>query len=198
MLKHISWSPRQLEQILLVYYYLRQTSLFSGMLFQSQLPHRGSVGCRSSYPVTLRLDPLPADMLSCCCFCSGKFQSLRTEHLSSPLLLSLLPSESSFPVFFCSFCFIPLLLQISPLITEVDVPSQEFQANCLKQIVDDARRTTDTGQWQLLTLSHGPGELNIRSSNCFFELVQRHLCVCVNHAISITMILIENFWNKAY
>ena len=41
-----------------------------------------------------------------------------------------------FPVFFCSFCFIPLLLQISPLITEVenifgdpkafscDVPSQ--------------------------------------------------------------------------
>ena len=25
-----------------------------------------------------------------------------------------------FPVFFCSFCFIPLLLQVSPLITEVE------------------------------------------------------------------------------
>ena len=61
-------------------------------------------------------------MLSCCCFCSGKFQSPRTEHLSSPLLLSSLPSEPPvcFPVFFCSFCFIPLLLQISPLITEVE------------------------------------------------------------------------------
>ena len=34
-------------------------------------------------------------MLSCCCFCSGKFQSPFTEHLSSPPLLSLLPLESS-------------------------------------------------------------------------------------------------------
>ena len=60
-------------------------------------------------------------MLSCCCFCSGKFQSPRTEHLSSPPLLSycLLNPPVCFPVFFCSFCFIPLPLQISPLITEV-------------------------------------------------------------------------------
>ena len=66
-------------------------------------------------------DPSRADMLSCCCFCSGKFQSPRTEHLSSPPLLSSLPSGSScfFLVFFCSFCFISLLLQISPFITEV-------------------------------------------------------------------------------
>ena len=62
-----------------------------------------------------------ADMLSCCCFCSSKFQSHRTEHLSSPSFLSSLPSESSclLSCIFCSFCFIPLLLQISPLITEV-------------------------------------------------------------------------------
>ena len=61
-------------------------------------------------------------MLSCCCFCSGKFQSPRTEHLSSPPLLSSLPLNPPvcFPIFFCSFCFIPLLLQISPLSTEVE------------------------------------------------------------------------------
>ena len=34
-------------------------------------------------------------MLSCYCFWSGKFKSPRTEHLSSPLLLSSLPSKSS-------------------------------------------------------------------------------------------------------
>ena len=43
MLKHLSWSPRQLEQVLLVYYQLRQTSPFSVMLLQSQLPHGGFV-----------------------------------------------------------------------------------------------------------------------------------------------------------
>ena len=34
-------------------------------------------------------------MLSCCCSCSIKFQSPRTEHLSSPPLLASLHSESS-------------------------------------------------------------------------------------------------------
>ena len=43
LLKHLSWSPRQLEQVLLVYYHLRQTSPFSVMLMQSQLPHGGLV-----------------------------------------------------------------------------------------------------------------------------------------------------------
>ena len=40
-------------------------------------------------------------MLSCCCFCSGKFPLPHTEHLSSPPLLSSLPSESSclFPLY---------------------------------------------------------------------------------------------------
>ena len=73
------------------------------------------------YLVSLRLDSLPADMLPCCCFCSGKFQSPRIEHLSSPPLLSSQHFEFSccFPVMFC-FCFIPLLLQISTLITEVE------------------------------------------------------------------------------
>ena len=53
-----------------------------------------------------------------CCFCSGKFQSLRTEHLSSPLLLSSLPSEST-----CLLPFIVLLLllhTVSSLIKEVE------------------------------------------------------------------------------
>ena len=48
------------------------------------------------------MSPSPADMLSCCCFCSGKFQSPRTEHLSSPPLLSSLPSEPS--------CLLPCIL----------------------------------------------------------------------------------------
>ena len=43
LLKHLSWSPRQLEQVLLVYHQLRQTSPFSVMLLQSQLPHGGLV-----------------------------------------------------------------------------------------------------------------------------------------------------------
>ena len=42
-LKHLSWSPRQLEQVLLAYNQLRQTSPFSVMLLQSQLPHGGLV-----------------------------------------------------------------------------------------------------------------------------------------------------------
>ena len=41
--KHLSWSLRQLEQVRLVYYQLRQTSPFSVMLLQSQLPHGGLV-----------------------------------------------------------------------------------------------------------------------------------------------------------
>ena len=41
-------------------------------------------------------------MLSCCCFCSGKFQSPRTEHLSNSPLLSSLPPESS--------CLLPYIL----------------------------------------------------------------------------------------
>ena len=43
LLIHLSWSPRLLEQVLLVYYQLRQTSPFSVMLLQSQLPHGGLV-----------------------------------------------------------------------------------------------------------------------------------------------------------
>ena len=39
LLKHLSWSPRQLAQVLLVYYQLRLTSSFSVMLLHSQLPH---------------------------------------------------------------------------------------------------------------------------------------------------------------
>ena len=118
------------------------------MLLHSQLPHGGLVvdlrpgpdcspvlrchhnshGCtvlsnilsvcyESMFLQSLRLDPSPVDMLFCCYFCSNKYQSRRTEHLSSPPLLSLV----CFPVFFCSFCFIPLL-QNSPLIT-VPCPS---------------------------------------------------------------------------
>ena len=69
-------------------------------------------------------------MISCCCFCSGKFQFPRTERLSSPPLLSALPSESTsllpcilLLLLLCnlySFCFIQLPLQIFPLITEVE------------------------------------------------------------------------------
>ena len=39
--KHLSWSPRQLEYVLLVYYQLQRTPPFAVM--QSQLPHGGSV-----------------------------------------------------------------------------------------------------------------------------------------------------------
>ena len=42
-LKRQSWSPSELERVLLVYYQLRQTSPFSEMPLQSQLPHGGSV-----------------------------------------------------------------------------------------------------------------------------------------------------------
>ena len=37
--KHISWSPRLLEQIMLVYYQLLQTFPFSVQLLRSQLLH---------------------------------------------------------------------------------------------------------------------------------------------------------------
>ena len=40
LLKHQSWSTQQLEQVLLVYYQLLQTSPFSVILLQSQLPHK--------------------------------------------------------------------------------------------------------------------------------------------------------------
>ena len=45
-------------------------------------------------------------MLSCFCVCSGKFQSPRTEYLSSPPLpYCLLNPLVCFPIFFCSFDF---------------------------------------------------------------------------------------------
>ena len=50
----------------------------------------------------LRLDPSLADRLCCCCFCSGKFQSTRTKHLSSLPLPSSLPSKCS--------CLLPCIL----------------------------------------------------------------------------------------
>ena len=120
LLKHQSWFPHQLEEVLLIYYHSDRL-LFSVMLLQSQLPHEGLVvdlllgadcspelhchhnshGCivlsnslsfcweslvfRSdifqicpgesrTYSVSLWLDPSPAGMFSCCCYCSGKFQ----------------------------------------------------------------------------------------------------------------------------
>ena len=39
--KHLSWSPRLLEQVLLVYYQLLQTSPVSVQPLRSQLPHEG-------------------------------------------------------------------------------------------------------------------------------------------------------------
>ena len=39
--KHLSWSPRLLEQVQLVYYQLLQTSPFSVQLLRAQLPHEG-------------------------------------------------------------------------------------------------------------------------------------------------------------
>ena len=59
------------------------------------------------YPVSLRLDALPAGMLSCCCFCLGKFQSPRTG--TYPVLLSSPPS--------CSSCLLPCILLLRPLHT---------------------------------------------------------------------------------
>ena len=38
--KHLSWPPRLLEQVLLVYYQLLRTSPFSVQLLCSQLPHK--------------------------------------------------------------------------------------------------------------------------------------------------------------
>ena len=61
-------------------------------------------------------------MLSCCCFVQASFNLLALS--TYPVLLcflhNLLNPPVCLPVFFCSFCFIPLLLQISPLITKVE------------------------------------------------------------------------------
>ena len=57
-------------------------------------------------PCLSEVDPSPADMFSCCCFCSGKFKSPRTEHLSRPPLLPPLSSETSYLL----SCIILLLL----------------------------------------------------------------------------------------
>ena len=62
-------------------------------------------------------------MLSCyCCVCQESFNLLALS--TYPVLLcflhSLLNSLVCFLVFFCTFCFIPLFLQISPLTTEVE------------------------------------------------------------------------------
>ena len=58
-------------------------------------------------------------MLSCCYFVQAIFNLLALS--SYPVLFSfvkcLLNPLVCFPVLFCSFCFIPLLLQISPLIS---------------------------------------------------------------------------------
>ena len=43
LIKHLSRSPRQLEEVLLVYYQFRQISPFPVILLQFQLPHGGSV-----------------------------------------------------------------------------------------------------------------------------------------------------------
>ena len=58
------------------------------------------------YFVSLRLDPLPAGMLSFgfCRFCSGRYRSPSTEYLSSPPLLS---SISSLP---SEYCLLPSIL----------------------------------------------------------------------------------------
>ena len=63
-----------------------------------------------------------ADMLACCCFCSGKFQCPHTAHLSSPPLLVftlfwilVFASPNSFGPSAYTF-----LLRISPLISEVE------------------------------------------------------------------------------
>ena len=66
------------------------------MLFSKTFPRPILDSWGPVYPVCLRLDPSPADMFSCCCFCSGKFKSFLTEHLSRPPLLPPLPSESSY------------------------------------------------------------------------------------------------------
>ena len=61
-------------------------------------------------------------MLSCCCFVQASFNLLALS--TYPVLLCflhcLLNPPVCFPVFFYSFCFIPLLLLISPLITKVE------------------------------------------------------------------------------
>ena len=93
-------------------------------------------------------------MLSCCYFCSDKHHSPCTEYLSSPPLLSFLPTESSClrPCIFYSFCFI-LLLQISPLITEVKTISGDpwlFPATFLTKHL-----TGCISHWCIVSGNHG-------------------------------------------
>ena len=61
-------------------------------------------------------------MLSCCCFCSGKFKSLAlsTYPVFLCFLHCLLSPHVCFPVLFCSVCLISFLFQIFPLVTEVE------------------------------------------------------------------------------
>ena len=75
-----------------------------------------------SWVVSLRLDPSPADMLSLAVvFVQASFNLLALSTYPVVCFLHcLLNPPIRFPVFFCSFCFIPLLLQVSPLITEVE------------------------------------------------------------------------------
>ena len=117
LLKHQSWSPRQLEQEL----------SFSVTLLQSQLPHEGLVvdlqgaNCspelhyhdKSHYYIILRNIQTNFDLLA-----------LSTHPVLLFCLNCLLNPLGGFPVFYCSFCFIPLLLQISPLTTEVEKPQK--------------------------------------------------------------------------
>ena len=74
-------------------------------------------------PVSQKIDASQADMLSCCCFIHASFDLLLlTLNVHSALLCflhHLLNPFVSFPVFFCCFCFIPPLLQISSLNSEV-------------------------------------------------------------------------------
>ena len=79
---------------------LHQTFLILGQLWQ--LFEVAQILEFLRYPFSLKLDTSPANLLSYSCFSSGKFQSPCTEHLSSPPLLSSLPSESS--------CLLPCIL----------------------------------------------------------------------------------------
>ena len=73
------------------------------------------------YPASLKLDPLPANMLSYCYFCLNiNLLALVTHPVLFRFHQGLLNPFVSFSVFFRSFPFIPPLHQISPLITEVE------------------------------------------------------------------------------
>ena len=117
-------------------------------------------------------------MLSCCCFCSSKFQSPRTEHISGPPLLSSLPSESS--------CLLPCilllpLLQISPLITEVEIIFDDpwhFPATFLPKYLTGciSHCCIEGGNhgFNVLASSHSP--MSVRTSHpSFLEKCKPHL-----------------------